>query len=203
MRLYSYVVEHDKGFAPNPFFGICTLATCKPRIRQVATIGDYIIGTGAAKRRRQGYLTYFMRVERIITFDDYWADPQFARKKPRFNAGLKFAYGDNIYHRVNGDWVQEDSFHSYPGGEPHPENLRQDTSSEKVLLSTDFAYWGGSGPQIPSRFRDYDGVDVVVGRQGHKSRKLDSMAEEFVDWLRSLGVHGYLGDPLEWSYDRR
>src|SRR5712671_5339411 len=34
MRLYSYVVARDFGFAPNPFFGVCTLATCKPDIRK-------------------------------------------------------------------------------------------------------------------------------------------------------------------------
>ena len=26
-----------------------------------------------------------------------------------------------------------------------------------VLLSKDYAYWGSSGPEIPSKFRDYDG----------------------------------------------
>lgn len=34
MTLYSYVVAHDFGFAPNPFDGLCTLATCKPDIRK-------------------------------------------------------------------------------------------------------------------------------------------------------------------------
>ena len=32
-RIYSYVVRYDSGFAPNPFYGYCTLATCKPDIR--------------------------------------------------------------------------------------------------------------------------------------------------------------------------
>ena len=31
MRLHSYVVARDYGFAPNPFLGVCTLATCKPK----------------------------------------------------------------------------------------------------------------------------------------------------------------------------
>ena len=30
MTLYSYIVKHDNGFAPNPFHGFCTLACCKP-----------------------------------------------------------------------------------------------------------------------------------------------------------------------------
>jgi hypothetical protein len=39
--LYSYVVRWDHGFAPNPFYETCTVATCKPYIakRQTGTIG--------------------------------------------------------------------------------------------------------------------------------------------------------------------
>ena len=31
---YSYIITRDYGFAPNPFGGVCTLATCKPKIRK-------------------------------------------------------------------------------------------------------------------------------------------------------------------------
>jgi hypothetical protein len=41
MQVYSYVIDHDPGFAPNPFHGICTLAGCKPKIRQYTEVGDY------------------------------------------------------------------------------------------------------------------------------------------------------------------
>ena len=47
MRLHSYVVARDYGFAPNPFFGVCTLATCKPKIRSAAKLGDWVMGTGS------------------------------------------------------------------------------------------------------------------------------------------------------------
>lgn len=33
VNLFSYIVACDSGFSPNPFWGICTLACCKPRIR--------------------------------------------------------------------------------------------------------------------------------------------------------------------------
>lgn len=46
--LYAYSITRDFGFAPNPFHGICTLATCKPRIRKAANIGDWILGIGGA-----------------------------------------------------------------------------------------------------------------------------------------------------------
>src|SRR5712692_10528871 len=52
VKLYSYVVARDYGFAPNPFFGFCTLATCKPEIRKAAAIDDWVIGTGSKRQNR-------------------------------------------------------------------------------------------------------------------------------------------------------
>ncbi len=34
MIAYEYVMTSDIGFAPNPFYGVCTLACCKPKIRK-------------------------------------------------------------------------------------------------------------------------------------------------------------------------
>ena len=70
--LYSYVVAYDSGFAPNPFNGFCTLATCKPEIRKRANIGDWIIGTGSHREgvRRGGFLVYAMRVEEALSADE-------------------------------------------------------------------------------------------------------------------------------------
>lgn len=39
-NLYAYAITRDLGFAPNPFHGFCTLATCKPGIRKTAKVGD-------------------------------------------------------------------------------------------------------------------------------------------------------------------
>lgn len=52
MKGYSYIVARDYGFAPNPFYGICTLATCKPIIRKHCEVGDYVIGL--TPRDREG-----------------------------------------------------------------------------------------------------------------------------------------------------
>src|SRR5689334_12341835 len=115
-RLASYVVRYDSGFAPNPFYGYCTLATCKPEIRRVAEIGEWIVGCGSnAKGVRQGgRLVYAMRVTEQLTFDQYNADPRFERKKPIRRGSRKQSCGDNIYYRANkdGGWCQRDSFHS-------------------------------------------------------------------------------------------
>jgi len=46
MDLVSYKMTHDSGFAPNPFHGYRTLATCKPGIRRSGNrrVGDLVAG---------------------------------------------------------------------------------------------------------------------------------------------------------------
>jgi hypothetical protein len=80
MRLFSYVVARDFGFAPNPFFGVCTLATCKPDIREHATVGDWVAGLASVADRRDPSLVYVMRVDEILSYDAYWNDPRFQPK---------------------------------------------------------------------------------------------------------------------------
>lgn len=80
LELFSYVIARDYGFAPNPFFGCCTLATCKPNIRRVAEIGDWIVGTGSAARKRKGFLIFAMCVNETMQFNEYWEDPRFQQK---------------------------------------------------------------------------------------------------------------------------
>ena len=144
MRLYSYIVAYDYGFAPNPFYGICTLATCKPNIRRVASIGDWVIGTGSKRRGRRGHLVYAMRVGEALTFDQYWADPRFYPKRPNLRGSLKQAFGDSIYWRDKYNrWHQEDSHHSHEGGQPNLRNIEHDTQTNRVLVGDYYAYWGG------------------------------------------------------------
>jgi hypothetical protein len=201
VKFYSYVIAHDNGFAPNPFHGTCTLATCKPGIRERAAVGDYIVGTGCARWKRQGYLVYFMRVEETTTYDEYWAEPRFERKRPFLHGSKMRAYGDNIYHRdpTSGEWCQANSLHSLQDGTANPLNVKHDTRSEKVLIGTEFTYWGGSGPQIPAHFRNYEGDDICAKR-GHRVNFAEGLVEEFVGWVRSLNSHGYVGAPLDWSH---
>jgi hypothetical protein len=136
VRLYSYVVARDFGFAPNPFYGFCS---------------------------------------------------------------LKQAFGDNIYHHGGGGgWSQENSHHSMHDGSANPENVEHDTRTDRVLISNHFAYWGAEGPEIPTEFRDWDGVDVSLGRQGHRCHFSEELVAQFVRWLEEMGMDGYVGKPGRW-----
>jgi hypothetical protein len=148
--LYIYVVARDFGFAPNPFHRYCTLATCKPDIRKTARLNDWVMGVGGRRLNATGRCVYLMKVTEICTFDEYWLDARFELKKPLRNGSLKMMVGDNIYHRKSSsdNWIQEDSHHSNSDSSPNLKNLATDTSSENVLISQYFFYFGCDAPLI-------------------------------------------------------
>ncbi|MCM0080574.1 hypothetical protein L4X63_03120 [Geomonas sp. Red32] len=169
-KLYIYVVDRDFGFAPNPFHGYCTLATCKPRIRRSAKAGDWIMGVGGGRLKATGRCIYLMKVCEVITFNDYWTDSRFELKKPVRNGSKVMMVGDNIYHQEAGspNWIQEDSHHSLVDGSPNVINVIKDTSSLNVLISEHFYYFGKSAPVVD--------LDVVCykNRIDHDERLLGS-----------------------------
>lgn len=204
MKLYSYVVARDFGFAPNPFYGFCTLATCKPVIRRCAKVGDWILGTGSKTRGCQGHIVFVMRVTEFMSFNDYWLDPRFKQKKPNLRGSKKQAFGDNIYYRDDDtdEWCQLDSHHRHRDGTPNRKNIDTDTQTDSVLISDDYIYWGGEGPEIPAKYRNFCGFDLCQAGRGYKCHFPDNMVNDFVDWIRSLREQGYCGTPLDWSNTR-
>jgi len=195
--MFSYVIEHDLGFAPNPFHGACTLACCKPVIRKSAKLGDYILGTGAVEPNLEGYLTYWMRVDEILTFDQYWKDQRFRRKKPHMSATTYLRYGDNIYHRDSGNtFKQEDSFHSMEDGSVSLGDLRRDTgTTDKVLVGHEFVYWGRAGIKVPNHL-----MFLLKKGPGHRCRFTDEQVAAVMTWLGTLHERGYIGEPAHWQF---
>lgn len=84
--LFSYVVDHDHGYAPNPHGGICTLVHCKfggvdgrRNVVESAEVGDWVIGSGGASRQSagNGNIIYLMRVDEKLDFEEYLSDARF------------------------------------------------------------------------------------------------------------------------------
>ena len=201
-RIYSYVVRYDSGFAPNPFYGYCTLATCKPDIRRAAEIGDWVVGSASNDRsiRRGGHLVYAMRVTETTTFDDYAKDSRFQSKKPFRLGSRKQSCGDNIYFRKTpGDaWSQRDSFHSHADGQLHPLHVSRDTGVNRVLISNHFVYFGGSGPAFPEGLRDRGDRPLCKSGIGRSCFDDPQLVDALEHWVLGLQGPGYQGPPQEW-----
>lgn len=154
--VFVYVVDRDFGFAPNPFHGYCTLATCKPGIRNSAHIGDWVVGMGGSRLNATGRCIFAMQVTAKLAFDEYWSNPIYNEKKPVRNGSRKMMVGDNIYHRDSSDlrWRQADSHHSNPDGTVNIYNLERDTKVDQVLISNHFFYFGTAAPVVPQLILD-------------------------------------------------
>ncbi len=183
MRLCSYVVKNDKGLAPNPFWGYCTLAACTPNhIGIKVQEGDWFIGTTPAARGSK--LVYAMRVSEVLPFEHYYDDPRFEKKKPVVKGSWRQRCGDNMYHKdETGEWKQHRSLYHRD-----PKIVKQDLKHPYVFIAEHFYYFGDKAPEIPPKHKE-----LVWRRQGCKCNHDSKAVEGFLSWLQTnfkLGVHG-------------
>lgn len=196
MYLYSYVIKRDYGFAPNPFGNICSLAACKPQIRERASIGDWIAGFGGTNTAIAQKMVFLMRVDETCTFDEYWEDERFAIKKPSFDGKYQQCYGDNIYHHIGEEWMQENSHHSYVD-RINERNLLHDTRVDRVLISFYYWYFGENSINLPQEY----GEAIAIGRPYKKLE--EAICSGIVDWVTNNYEIGQQGLPYKWSESAR
>lgn len=187
MKLTAYILKNDTGFAPNPFGGYCTLACCKPTIRREAAKDDIVVGTTSKSVfGKSNHLIYAMQVDRILTFDEYWSNVEFANRKPTLNSA-ESRRGDNIWHSTDGTWkVVEGAFHDERA-------LKRDTGGEKVLIAKEFYYFGRDAVEIPSDFEC-----LLAKTQGHKNTGDGNEIRAFWEWIKSQSAPrmGQIGEPF-------
>ena len=187
--IFSYVAVSDTGFAPNVTGEeYCTLACCKPVIRRVAREGDWVMGT-CRKAEGAEKLVFTMRVSETMSFDEYFRDGRFKCKRPTLDPD-----GDNIYRRQKGRLLQVRNARRHTG----KEERERDTSVDRVLVATDFWYFGDKAVPIPERFRA-----LIKSGRGHRRIELQEsrLAKDFVRWLKRK-KRGKLGNPRH-ADDRR
>ena len=194
MRLFSYKMTTDSGFAPNPFFGKMTLATCKPQIRKYKRKGDWIAGFTSKElccdEVGEECLIFLMQVEEKILISQYYSHPDFQRKIPNLSRE-EFIYksGDNIYEPEGDGFIQLKN--------PNHDTLKQqihDLSGKYVLISTKFFYFGGNPLEIPESMRP----EIPKGQSAHGSLTHDTeRAAEFIKYITEKGV-GVHSAPHQW-----
>jgi hypothetical protein len=177
MKLYSYVIASDAGFAPNPNDGWCTLACCKPNIRLSARKGDFVVGTGSAAQTGNNTIVYIMHVDEKLTFDEFFKDARFQNRE------------DNIYHSENGHFIQSSNSNHDCG------DIERDLSCKHVLISGPghFSYFGRKAIPIPEEFRQ-----MVKKGPGHKCNFEPAFLLQFVSWAQ-LQPKGKIGESFEKS----
>lgn len=171
-NLYTYVVRTDAGLAPNPFWGVCTLAVCTPNHQgSRVKVGDWLAGF-LTKKRGHRFL-YAMEVEEVLGLDEYYCDPRFELKKPNLRGTWMERCGDNFYSRAaDGTWIQHrNRFHL-------SEDLKkQDTKYARVFCGRRFWYLGKSAAQLPPGFAP------LAGGRGARVNHDPSLVAQFCSWV--------------------
>jgi hypothetical protein len=192
VKLYSYVIRVDRGFAPNPFGEHCTLAACTPNhMGARLEPGDWLMANSDKANGQR--LVYAMRVSEVLEFDDYFRDPRFEYKKPRPRGDWRNRCGDNIYFKdANGDYQQAFTFsHREPG------YLKKDTRRPRVFISDHFFYFGEKAPNIPAEFGE-----LIQQRQGCRKNFPPEVVDSFLTWLEQTFTPGLLGLPRDRTHER-
>ena len=179
--LYSYCIRYDIGSAPNPFWGLCTLAICKPNIRQSANVGDWVVGTGSAVSpigNISDKVVYAMRVTQKMTMEDYdrFTQSKLPRKIPLMTSiDPRRRSGDSIYDFSTSPPLLRPSVH----GE---ENQKTDLKGGWVLLSNHYFYFGDSPVDLPEEL-----LEIVKKGPGHKANFDTYDVDAFIHWIHSFG----------------
>ena len=187
MKICSYVMKHDTGFAPNPFYGYCTLATCTPNhMNANLNEGDYI--AGYFTDQSNPYLVYWLKVYEVLDFQEYFHDPRFKRKKPKLDGNQISKCGDNIYqHNNRGKWIQENTLYH-----KDTKSMEQDIRYHVVYIGREFSYFGekaySKGNCVHDDFRDA----IKKGRGIKYTREDHPHFRKYLRWLNAkpLGRHG-------------
>lgn len=192
MKLYSYCIPIDDGAAPNPYWGLCTLVICKPKIRAVAKVGDWIAGVGGMNVNGKDYsgkLVYTMKVTEVLTMKVY---DRFCRK------GLKEKIPHvrhKDYARRVGDCIYD--FDKDPTGRLRPsvhnyKNKATDLGGKHALMSDHYYYFGINAIEIRSCLKS-----IINQGQSHKSILNEPVKIEFIDWIQNFGFkpNKLIGDP--------
>jgi hypothetical protein len=167
MAVFSYVVDHDHGYAPNPSPPYCSLVHCKygkngyKNIVELAKVGDWIIGTGGANKKTsvgRGRLVYAMRVTEKLPFERFLRDSRFKNRIDR---------------------------HLPPRGE----------SRAFALISEDYVYFGRNAPALQTL--GIDPAGIVKSGPGFRYVQDRASFERLLDALPGRGIYGEPKDPVE------
>lgn len=205
MKLFSYKMTHDTGFAPNPFGHTLTLATCKPMIRRAKHEGQWVAGftSGALTGDRVGEerLVYLMRVGEKRHLRDYFSDPRFQDKIPDMDKlGPASKAGDNIYCPLVPGACEFSHFEQlknpnhWTASGPSEFDLKRDLSGQFVLVADEYYYFGARALSIPAEFRPW----LPKGQSAHGRLTPPEQAERFIRFIRQHYKPGRHGNPTVW-----
>lgn len=191
MKLLKYVMTHDSGLAPNPFFEVCSLALCTPNhMNARLNPDDWIVGHSSKTTGNR--LVYAMKLTQVLSMDEYFK--LFPQKHPDPYGSIEQQYGDNMYFRENNLWRRSPS-----AQHNRVENFEHDQDRRIYLAEGNdrFWYFGAANPMpfLPELLDQFPWL--IQSRQGFTYVRDVGRIQAFAQALASLGESGLLGTPRD------
>jgi hypothetical protein len=168
-RIYRYILVHDHGIAPCPAGGTITLATCKPKIRQMAKPGDWVLGFRPGSLER-GLLLWGGLVKQVMPHGEY---ERLHRGRP-----------DALYReRPGGTFDRID-----PRYHPAKTEMARDLSGPALIFDRDLSvYLDGQAMPLPKTL-----LHLSAAGRGHRvNGTKDGDIQRLEAWLSSIAAsHG-------------
>lgn len=200
----TYRLDHDTGYAPNPFHGYLTLAHCKPDFgktspqvrgsKHIIPDKSWVIGTAGRKLLLEDWeycrnglrklpqksdqacrLIYAGRVLQRLTYEEYYDDEKFLAKR-KSKASEIAKYGDNRVRRNKPGSVIND-----------------------VLIMNPFYYFGCFAPLLPEELQNENVIKGYGSKSGSGCKFLtdpQATIEKVIGFLREIagssgGIFGF------------
>ena len=104
--------------------------------------------------------------------------------------GNRLVYAMRVTEALEHDrYLQDPRFEERRGDYDNTNAKEEIAEASRVLISDDFAYWGGDGRHLPKSLGG-----LILERQGYKSKANASLIPEFVKWFKRQ-KRGCLGIP--------
>ena len=195
-KMWSYKMTHDAMMAPNPFFGMLTLATCKPLIRKSAKTkpGVWIAGWTACTTHNSPFaesktsrcdmgkekLIYLAKVSEVLPYEQY--GEKYPQKRPVENADIHNAtyYGDNYYYKENGEEK------CAPNNQHHFEMIKEDWRGKNAVICQEFYYFTPENRLSAADFED------LIHKHVGAAMKQGVRVDEFIAYVKRCVIElGY------------
>jgi hypothetical protein len=182
--LWRYVIKHDTGLAPHIANGMCSLTVCKPKIRQYAKPGEWIMAFAPrAESKGNPLVKYLLKVGSNPPFETYCRD-HFGKRRDalyRYDAGW------------NGQW-----FDNGHGDHPPSEigQAEKDKRGLHALVGTEYFHFGSRPrnllfelmPFCEKRGLSVDSIvaELVHSTQGQSKYCSNDALAVFLAWVGGL-----------------
>ena len=136
-----------------------------------------------------------MQVAETLSFEEYWADPRFKRKRPRWSPEKDplASCGDNCYQPIgDGEFRQLRSAHwNHDEDRESAGAKRRDLSGRQVLVAHRFCYFGADAVELPEH------LEFARPARYHRVNFTEEQRAALLEFVEGL-PQGVRGRPRAW-----